>query len=465
MKPMGGKSGLWMLAWPIFIEIFLQTLLGTVDTIMVSRISDDAVAVVGISNQLFGALITLFTTFAGGAGILIAQRLGSGRNEEARTIAIMGVTVSAILGVAFSVSLFLYADPVARMLHISGELIPLSHVYLTYVGGGLFMVGMTASLGSAIRNTGNTRGPMYTGVAVNVIHILLNYILIFGMFGLPEMGLSGIAVSTMISRLIGVAVLLYMFSSAFERRIRLPDFRTFHRKLFAEIVRISWPLGLNSSSWVLSQLVIYSFLALLGAKELAARTYLNTLESFCFTLGYAIAMAGQIQIAYLFGAKQTQEAYRAAYRTLYIGLAIVSANVLLLYLFGRSLLGFFTADPEIVAIGVSLLALNLLLQPCKMLNMAMGNSLNAIGDTRYTMVVSMISMTLIGVGGSYWLGISSGWGLLGIYCCMIADEAARGGLVLLRWRKRKVLNQAESQFAGRRQGVREKPGVACSVEL
>jgi Na+-driven multidrug efflux pump len=256
-----------------------------------------------------------------------------------------------------------------------------------------------------------------------------------------------------------------MFSSAFERRIRLPDFRTFHRKLFGEILRISWPLGLNSSSWVLSQLAVYSFLALLGAQELAARTYLNTLESFCFTLGFAIAMAGQIQIAHLFGAKQTQEAYRGAYRTLYTGLAIVSANVLLLFLFGRALLGFFTADPEIVAIGVSLLALNLILQPCKMLNMAMGNSLNAIGDTRYTMVVSMISMSLIGVGGSYWLGIQAGWGLVGIYCCMIADEAARGVLVLLRWRKRKVMRQAEAQFAGHQQELREKPGKALPIEV
>lgn len=299
-----------MLAWPIFIEIFLQTLLGTVDTIMVSRISDDAVAVVGISNQLFGALTTLFTTFAGGAGILIAQRIGSGRHEDARKIAIMGVTASSVLGFAVSILLFLFSDPIARALHISGGLIPLAHVYLTYVGGGLFLVGMTASLGSAIRNTGNTRGPMYTGVAVNVIHIILNYILIFGMFGLPEMGLGGIAVSNVVSRLLGVVVLLYMFSGAFERTIRLRDFRTFSKKLFGEIVRISWPLGLNSSSWVLSQLAIYSFLALLGAKELAARTYLNTLESFCFTLGYAIAMAGQIQIAHLFGARQMKEAYR-----------------------------------------------------------------------------------------------------------------------------------------------------------
>ncbi|WP_379158800.1 MATE family efflux transporter [Paenibacillus sp. sgz5001063] len=464
MKSITGKSGLWMLAWPIFIEIFLQTLLGTVDTIMVSRISDNAVAVVGISNQLFGALTTLFTTLAGGAGILIAQRLGSGRSEEARTIAIMGVTSSSILGLGVSLLLFLYSGPTARLLHISGELLPLAHVYLTYVGGGLFMVGMTVALGSAIRNTGNTRGPMYTGVAVNIIHIVLNYLLIFGVFGLPELGLAGIAVSNIISRMLGVLILLYMFSQSFERTIRLRDFRIFNQKLFGEIVRISWPLGLNSSAWVLSQLVIYSFMAILGAKELAARTYLNTLESFCFTLGYAVAMAGQIQLAHLFGAKQTQEVYRGAYRTLYIGLAIVSANVLLLFVFGRTLLGFFTSDEAIISIGVSLLSLNLLLQPCKMLNMAMGNSLNAIGDTRYTMYVSICSMSLIGVGCSYLLGINAGWGLTGIYCCMIADEAARGLLVLRRWRKRKVLSEAERRMDEETPGLAAKRGRTLFVE-
>ncbi|WP_379138685.1 MATE family efflux transporter [Paenibacillus sp. sgz500958] len=454
-----------MLAWPIFIEIFLQTLLGTVDTIMVSRISDDAVAVVGISNQLFGALTTLFTTFAGGAGILIAQRIGSRRMEDARSLAIMGVSASSLLGLAVSMILFLYADPIAHMLNISAELRALSHVYITFVGGGLFMVGMTASLGTAIRNTGNTRGPMYTGVAVNVIHILLNYVLIFGMFGLPELGLAGIAVSTAVSRLFGVVVLFFMFNRAFEQRIRLRDFSTFNRKLFREILRISWPLGLNSSSWVFSQLAIYSFLAMLGAKELAARTYLNSMESFCFTLGYAVAMAGQIRIAHLFGAGRMNEAYHSAYRTLGIGLAIVSSNVLLLFVFGKTLLGFFTSDQTIISIGVSLLALNLILQPCKMLNMALGNSLNAIGDTRFTMSISLCSMSLIGIGGSYVLGISAGWGLIGIYCCMISDEAVRGLLVLFRWRERKVLRRAQAELAAKRSSLLEKPGDSIAVNV
>nr|WP_255654588.1 MATE family efflux transporter [Cohnella sp. REN36] len=433
-----------MLAWPIFIEVFLQALLGMADTIMVSRISDDAVAVVGLAGQLFNALTTLFMTISGGAGILIAQRLGAKRGEDARTIGIMSVTISTGIGLLISTVLYLIPVPLARLLHVSEELIPLWKTYVAYFGGGMFLTAMIASLSTSIRNTGNTRAPMFVGIGMNALHIFLNYVFIFGSFGMPKLGLAGVTISGNASRLLAVFVLLYLFLNTFERKIRLRDFWVWSTGLFKEILRIGWPLGVNMSCWVFSQLAIYSYLAQLGAKELAARTYMNTLESFCFMLGYAFALAVQIQIAHLYGAGKTREAYRSAYRALYIGLAVVTANALLLYLLGHALLGMFTSDADIVAMGVSLLALNLLLQPCKMLNMAIGNSLNAVGDTRYTMYTAIGSMSIIATGCSYWLGIGAGWGLIGIYCCMIADEMVRGLLVLVRWRGQKFLRKAEA---------------------
>ncbi|RUS48724.1 MATE family efflux transporter [Cohnella sp. AR92] len=443
MKSLDRKFTLWALAWPVFIEVLLQTMLGTVDTIMVSRISDDAVAVVGFSNQLFNALTTLFMTIAGGAGILIAQRLGSKRQEDARTLAIMAVTVSTMIGLVISVLLFTQSRSIAELLNLSEDLWPLSDTYISYVGGGMFLAAMTAALSTSIRNTGNTRGPMYTGIIINLLHIVLNYGLIFGKMGLPEWGLTGVTVSDNACRLLSVVILLYMFRHSFERTIRLRDYLRFDSKLFKEILRIGWPLGINMSCWVFSQLAIYSFLAMLGPKELAARTYMNTLESFCFMLGYAFALAVQIRIAYLFGESRTKEAYSAAYRAMGLGLLLVMANALLLYLSGRQMLGFFTSDPEIVSMGVSLLGLNLLLQPAKMLNMALGNALNAVGDTRFTMYISLGSLGLIATFCSYWFGIELGWGLIGIYCCMIADEYVRGALSLWRWRGKKYLNKAE----------------------
>lgn len=438
---------LWALAWPIFIELFLQFLLGAADTLMVSRISDDAVAVVGFSNQLFSAVTTLFVTVASGAGILIAQKLGARKSEDARTIGIMSLTVSFGIGLALSVVLYLFPKPISAWLQLPKELLPLAETYVSIVGGGMVLVALMSALSTAIRNTGNTKGPMYIAIGMNVLHVALNYAFIFGEWGFPKWGLMGVALSTVICRLLAVFVLLFLFLHAFIRPIRLRDFGLFDRGLFREIMRIGWPLGVNMSCWVFSQLAIYAYIAMIGTAELAARTYMNTLESFCFMLGYSIALALQIQIAHLFGAGRMREAYRTAYRALYIGLGIAIVNATVVYAIGKPVLGLFTKDEAILAFGVSLLGLNILLQPGKVLNMAIQNSLNAVGDTRFTMWISIGSLSIIATGFSYWLGIGLGWGLTGIYVAMILDEYVRGALALIRWRGRKKLREAGGDMA------------------
>ncbi|GIP54202.1 MATE family efflux transporter [Paenibacillus vini] len=452
------KFSLWLLAWPIFIEQFLQFLLGSVDTLMVSRISDNAVAVVGFSNQLFNALMTLFATVASGAGIVIAQKIGSRKEEEARSVAIIAFNVTVAIGVFLSILLIAAPEPIARMLQLPDELIPLAKVYISIVGGGMILTAAMAVLGTAIRNTGNTKGPMMTAIGMNVIHIIMNYGFIFGAFGFPQWGLTGVAISTVISRLLATIVLFVIFLNSFQRKIGHRDFKIFDRKLFKEILAIGWPLGVNSASWVFSQLAIFSFLAMLGSTELAARTYMNTLESFCFLLGFSLALAAQIQIAHLYGAGKTKEAYHAVFKVLKVGLPLVIVNAFILVLFGRNVLGLFTKDVDILNLCTSLLLLNLLLQPGKMVNMAIGNSLNAVGDTRYTMKISLIFMWLIATGCSYLFGVSLGIGIIAIYSCMIIDEYVRGVLSFFRWRGRKHLRMKEADL----QKEREEQQCRCN---
>ncbi|MNW51242.1 Multidrug resistance protein NorM [compost metagenome] len=417
---------------------------------MVSKISDNAVAVVGFSNQLFNALMTLFATVASGAGIVIAQKMGSRKEEEARTVAIIAFKVTAYIGIFLSILLIALPGPIATILQIPSELLPLAKVYISIVGGGMILTAMMSVLGTAIRNTGNTKGPMMTAVGMNIFHIILNYCFIFGAFGVPQLGLTGVAISTVTSRLLATIVLLFMFLGTFERRIGPKDFSIFDRKLFKEILTIGWPLGVNSGSWVFSQLAIFSFLAILGSSELTARTYMNTLESFCFLLGFSLALAAQIQIAHLYGAGKTKEAYRSVYKVLAIGMPLVIVNAFILVLFGGNVLGLFTKDQEILSICASLLWMNLLLQPGKMINMALGNSLNAVGDTRYTMNISLIFMWVIATGCSYIFGVKLGWGIIAIYSCMIADEYIRGVLSYVRWRGRKYLQMKENELEGER---------------
>ena len=174
----------------------------------------------------------------------------------------------------------------------------------------MVLIALMAALSTAIRNTGNTKGPMYTAIGMNIAHVFLNYAFIFGAFGFPKWGLMGVAVSTVLCRFLAAIVLFIMFLGSLSVRLPLRDLNVFNRKLFGDIIRIGWPLGVNLSCWVFTQLLIFPFLAILGPNELAARTYMNTLESFCFMLGYSIALAVQIQIAHLYGAGQGEGSVR-----------------------------------------------------------------------------------------------------------------------------------------------------------
>jgi putative MATE family efflux protein len=439
------KMSLWMLAWPIFIEMLLQFLLGTADTLMVSRISDDAVAVIGISTQLFNAINILFAAVASGAGVLVAQKLGAKKEEHARTVGLLGVKICIGIGLALSVFLYFGAASIARLLQLPEQLVPLGTIYMSTVGCGIVFMAAMAIFSSVIRNTGNTRSPMYIAIGMNIVHVLMNYVVIYGAFGFPVLGLEGVAYSTTISRFLGAAALFFVYRHAFTRKLEWRDIKVFDKPLFRETMKLSWPLGVNMSSWCFTQLIIYALIAMIGATELSARTYMNTLESFCFMIGFSVSLAGQIRISHLYGAGQYSAANRCTFQVLWIGLAIVQANAVLLYLFGREAIGIFTKDPGIITLCVSLLALNLLLQPSKMLNMAIGGALTGIGDTRFIMISGTISLWLLAAGLSYYLGILLGLGLIGVYIAMISDELVRGVLVLYRWRSMKFNKREEEK--------------------
>jgi putative MATE family efflux protein len=437
---------LWSLSWPVMIEMFLQFAIGTADTLMVSRISDDAVAVVGFANQFFNAVMILFMLVASGAGILIAQRMGANKVQEARTLATMAIVLTGGLGLFVSIGLYFGANWFTAILQVPIEIRPLAGTYMSIVGGGMLLTALNSALSICVRNTGDTRSPMYIAFGMNILHVLLNSLFIFGAWGFPKWGLFGVAVSTVIVRFMAIMVLLRLFRHAFGSKLAWVEFFRFDLKLLKEILRIGWPLSVNGGSWTISQLAIFSIIGMMGAQELAARTYMNTMESFAFLVGWSLAMAVQIRIAYLFGSGRYKEAYYSCYRAMGIGIVLVTFNTGLMLLLREYILTYFTNDRWIIDMAVTLLWLNLILQPGKMLNMALGQSINAIGDSRFSMYVSLPSMWIIAVGLTYVLGLSMEWGLYGVYAGMILDEYTRGVIMWFRWRRHRKTGKFANAF-------------------
>lgn len=435
MKTDTNKSmTLWALAWPVMIEMFLQFAIGTTDTLMVSRISDEAVAVVGFSNQFFNAVMIVFMLVASGAGILIAQRLGGGKPQDARTLATMAIVVTGGIGLVAGIIIFFFASEFAAILQVPVEIRPLAGTYMSIVGGGMVLTALNVALSTCVRNTGDTRSPMYIALGMNIGHVILNALFIFGLFGFPKWGLFGVALSTVICRFFAIILLFRLFRHAYGSKIAWTEFFHIDFKLLKEIFRMGWPMSVSGGSYNISQLAIMTLVGIMGAQELAARTYMNTMESFAFMVGWSIAMALQIQTSYLYGSGRYKEAYYSCYKAMGVGMVLISVNTGIMLIFREQILTYFTGDPWIIDMAVTLLWLNLILQPGKMLNMALGQSINAIGDGRFSMFVSLPCMWILAFGLTYVLGLSFEWGLYGVYTGMILDEYVRGMFMWFRWR-------------------------------
>jgi Na+-driven multidrug efflux pump len=300
---------------------------------------------------------------------------------------------------------------------------------------------LTASnvlLGAVIRNTGDTRTPMVSSIGMNAIHLALNYGFIYGALGLPEWGLFGVTVSTLTSRALAFAFLLYRFGRCFGTPIRIREYVTFDRRLLREICRIGWPLTVGSASYAFAQVILYGVIASLGATALTARAYIGTIENIAITGGWALCIALGIQVAQHYGARRFTEAYESPRRVFRIGMAVMLGMILPMAIMAKPILHLFSSDEAVVGVASSLVWLTVLFMPCKMLNFAFNTPLVSIGDTRFVMVTNLFFTWIVCVGLSYELGIVLGLGIYGVYAAMIADEGIRGVLVFIRWRRTRL---------------------------
>lgn len=441
-----GQLSLWHLAWPIAVEMLLQVLMGTADSIMVSRVGDNAVSAVGLSNQVIQTLMTIFVVVNGGAGVVVARKWGAGKLAEARVAAMMTLKINAAAGIVLSVALFFAAEPILRLLNAPLEVLPHAVTYLSLVGAAMVVTLLHMTASSIVRNTGNTKGPMMIAVGMNILHLILNYGFIFGELGLPKLGLLGVCISTIISRLIALAFSLWLLRHSFQPMLGRLDLRGFDMPVLREMIAIGLPAAVTAASWGYSQIVLLSIVSSLGATALAAYTYMNVIQQFPWMLGSSAGQAVQIQVGQLYGARQYNTVFRTPFKGSLIGMGIVLALSATIYAAGDTTLRLFTSDAKVIAAALPLFALCIVWQPMRTWTFAITNSLISVGEARFVAVNTFIGMWLFAVGGSYVFAIVLDWGIIGVLTGLLLDEAYRTVLVSIRWLQRKKLpkQQAES---------------------
>ncbi|HZG54995.1 MATE family efflux transporter [Paenibacillus sp.] len=424
------------LTWPIFLELALFMLMGSVDTLMLSAVSDDAVSAVGVANQFVMIAILLMEIVANGAAIVVAQYIGARLRAEAARVAGIAMTLNLGLGLAVSAAFLAFGDPLLRAANLHGVILEHARAYLGIVGGWLVLQALINTMAGLIRTYGFTRESMYVTLGMNVLNVVGNYALIFGHLGAPELGVAGAAISTVASRAVAAIVFLWLLYRVMDVRIRLRYYVSFAKEYIRNIMAVGVPSGLEQVTYHACQSVFLYYVTFLGAAELASRQYVMNITQFVFLFSAALGMGTAIVAGRLIGAGRKDDAYRRVWQSLRWGLAItVLVNGVIVWA-RAPIISLFTDDAAVAALAAQVILISLLLEPGRCFNLILINALRAAGDAKISVYMGFVSMVGISLPLGYYLAFHAGLGLAGVFLAIVADEWIRGIVMFFRWRSR-----------------------------
>ena len=426
---------LFALTWPILIEIMLHMLMGNADTLMLSQYSDQAVAAVGVANQILSVVIVMFGFVAQGAAVLIAQNIGAGKHKSAAEISVLSISVNLWFSLLLSIGLVTGARKILEVMSLPSEIMGEATTYMQIVGGLIFVQALIMTTGAILRSYGHTKDTMMVTIGMNILNVIGNYFAIFGPFGFPVLGVAGVAYSTAISRFLGFIVLVFLLIKRSEGELDFKNFFRYQKDHLMALLKIGVPSAGEQLSYNGSQMVITYLVAQLGTAAITTKVYTQNIMMFIFLFAMAIGQGTQILIGHMIGAGQVKDAYQRGIKSLQLSIFVSLTMASIVYIFAKPLLGIFTDNPSIIEIGALLLLLTVVLEPGRAFNMVMISSLRAAGDVKFPVYIGIVVMWGVGVTLAWFLAIYLGLGLIGIWIAFIADEWIRGMFMLRRWKK------------------------------
>jgi putative MATE family efflux protein len=436
------KLTLWSLSWPLFVEQGLRISIGTVDTLMVSHVSDNAVAALGVAWQVVILTLVLFNFIGIGSSVVITHHLGAGDRAGADRISRAAVGVNTWLGLGMSLLIATQSRQLLELMQLPAALLPYAMPFLTLVGASLFLDAQSMALSASLRAHGHTRPVMLVTGAQNVLNALGNALLLFGLFGLPKLGVLGVALSSVLCRALGLLVLQWAVRRETGLRIALSDYLRLPLPEVRRMLRIGLPAAGENVCYWLALMTVTTFNARLGEASLAAATYAIQIMGWVIVFADSIGLGTEILIGHRIGDGDLERAYHELLRSLRIGILIACVASAALALAAPLVARAFTRDALTASLIVTVLRIGMLLEPGRVFNIVVINALRATGDARFPLLAGIVSMWGVWVPLAWFLGIHSGLGVAGIWLSMCCDEWLRGLLMYHRWKQRHWVQHA-----------------------
>lgn len=439
-NPPEGIPSYGVLFWPILIEQLLVTFVSNVDTVLLSRFSDRAVAAVGMTLPILRICTIALFIIATGSTIILTQLSQKSHPERELSIMFSGLGFNFVLGLLIGGLLYFLGRPLLHLMQAS-SLTEGAFSYLYILGFSMAFQAIITSLSAYLRAYGQVNITMRVAIFVNVFNILANCLVIFTPFPYLGRGIVGVANASLLSRFLGALLIFQAFYYFLKERGLLAQIKKsfvslFHPSFLKDVFRLGAPSTLETIFFLFTQAIITSFIAHLGPVQLASRIYTEVLCSFIFTITVALGMTSQLFVGRFLGRGMADHAFAFSKENRKGSILLIFLISIGFALLSPLLIPIFSNNPKIVHLSILTMWASVLHQPGRTNNVLSIYFLNAAGETSYPLWVSILVLSLFTVPFSYLLGLHFRLGLLSIYLVFILDEIIRSTLNWKKWTKR-----------------------------
>lgn len=427
------RKSLRQLFVPICLETLCFMLVGTIDTLMLSYVGDEAVGAVGTANTYISIFIIMFSIVSTGVLAVMTQYIGAGRIGVAYQARQLGLIFNATVGIVLSLFLFFFSGNVLDMIGVAEVLKEPAGEYLKIVGGACILNALIPVMSGYLRAFGYTKHSLLATMAGNIVNLVLNAFFLFVL----QMGVAGVAIATVISKVVNLMIVF--LAAHLKVHAKEDTERIENKKIFVQIVKVGLPSALETAQYNIAMTLIIRFLNQMDAEgvNVIARSYTIQITNFSYCVGAALAQANAIMTGWSLGAKDYEKCHKDTRKAALIGIVVA---VLLAFIFAIAspwIMHIFTEEQIIISLVQKLLFIDIVLEIGRVTNLVYGNALKTSGDALFTTALAFVFMFLCAVGGTYFFGIRLGLLVIGAYIGMTLDECVRAVCMVIRWKQGK----------------------------
>lgn len=419
---------------PVFIETLLATLIGSADQLMIKSQSGDAYTAIGNVNQIINVFLMTFNVVAVASTILIAQYIGARNKEKVNQLYSLSFVINIIFGIFVTGLLLLFYNPIFEWLNYPDVIIDEAKTYIVWIGSGLILNSIMVTFSAFLKANGFMKECMYIAILSNVINIGGNALLLFGWFGIPKLGITGVSIASNFSKIVAVVLLATVYKHRIGVKITLKEIRPFPFGQLKKMLGIGIPSAGESFSFAFVTIVLQKFINKFGAKIIQAKVTVNLLSFVSWIFANAISTTSQVIVGYLMGAKDIEGTDKRFKTSRLMSMAFSFAGSLILFFLCEPICGIFIDDAHTLMVCKEIMFVEIFLEQGRAVNLCAVRSLQACGDARYPIILAITVSWIVAVGGGYILGVVFDLGIVGVWIAMAADEIIRGVLLSIRWK-------------------------------